>query len=78
MSNVTFEEFCSQFAADLNIEGNQFLDCPLGDISEYDSMGRITISLTIESMFSFEIPYEILDQAKDISSLYEYCVTYKK
>jgi hypothetical protein len=77
MSNVSFEHFCNQFAAVLEIEGKHFLHCPLGDIPEYDSMGRITISLMIESLFSYQIPYEILDQSKDISSLYEYCINFK-
>jgi acyl carrier protein len=72
MSKVSFAEFAKEFASDLDINDDQFLTSNLNDVPQYDSMGKITVSLTIEKLFGFQIAYEILDQADTIQSLYEY------
>ena len=73
MSKVRFEEFSSEFAQDLAISGEHFLSMRLEDIPEFDSMGKITVSLTIERLFGFQIGYEMLDKAETIYTLYEFC-----
>jgi acyl carrier protein len=75
MSNVSFAEFVGEVAKDLEIEGDQYLTAPLKDIPQYDSMGRIIVSLTIERLFGFQIAYEFLDQAESLKALYEVCCT---
>ena len=58
MSKVPFEEFALKFAEELEIEGDDYLETPLDEIPEFDSMGKITASLVIESLFEFEIDYD--------------------
>ncbi|URQ73768.1 hypothetical protein M9C82_01150 [SAR86 cluster bacterium] len=77
MSNISFEQFATEFAKDLEIEGQEFISLPLKEIPEYDSMGLITASLTIERLFDFEISLETLDETDSLNSLFEYCVNYK-
>ncbi len=72
MSKVIFEEFAREFANDLEIDDDYFLSANLKDVPQYDSMGKITISLTIEKLFGFQIAYEVLDKADTIQSLYDY------
>ena len=73
MSNVSFEEFAREFTNDLEIDDHNFLKLNLKDIPQYDSMGKITVSLAIEKLFGFQIAYEVLDKVDTIQSLYEYC-----
>ncbi len=75
MSNVSFEEFSREFAKDLEIDGEYYQTENLKDVPQYDSMGKITASLTIERLFGFQIAYEFLDQAESLQSLYEFCCT---
>lgn len=72
MSKVSFEEFAREFAIDLEIDDDQFLTSNLKDVPQYDSMGKITVSLTIERIFGFQIAYEVLDKADTLQSLYDY------
>lgn len=72
MSKVSFEEFAKEFASDLEIDDDHFLTSNLKDVPQYDSMGKITVSLTIERLFGFQIAYEVLDKVETIQSLYEY------
>jgi acyl carrier protein len=72
MSKVSFEEFAKEFASDLEIEGDEYITAHLIDLPEYDSMGKITVSLTIEKLFGFQIAYEVLENADTIRSLYDY------
>ena len=74
MSKISFEEFASEFSKDLEIEDQEFINLPLKDIPEYDSMGIITVSLTIERLFNFEISLEVLDESESLKTLYDYCV----
>tara|TARA_B100000242_G_C42842794_1_gene391415 strand:- start:369 stop:602 length:234 start_codon:yes stop_codon:yes gene_type:complete len=74
MSKISFEEFASEFSKDLEIEDQEFINLPLKDIPEYDSMGIITVSLTIERLFNFEISLEVLDESESLKILYDYCV----
>ena len=78
MSKVSFEEFALKFAEELEIEGDDYLETPLDEIPEFDSIGKITASLVIESLFEFEIDYDVLDEEKSIKSLYEYCMNKSK
>ena len=74
MSKVTFDEFASKFAEELEIEGHDFLNQPLDAIAEFDSMGKISTSLVIENLFNFEIEFEVLEQEESVRSLYNYCI----
>ena len=78
MSKVPLEEFALKFAEELEIEGDDYLETPLDEIPEFDSMGKITASLVIESLFEFEIDYDVLEEQESIKSLYEYCVNKSK
>ncbi len=78
MSKVPFEEFALKFAEELDIKGDDYLETPLDEIPEFDSMGKITASLVIESLFEFEIDYDVLDEEKSVKSLYEYCMNKSK
>ncbi len=78
MSKVSFEEFALKFAEELEIEGDDYMETPLDEIPEFDSMGKISASLVIESLFEFEIDYDILDEEESIRSLYEYCMNKSK
>ena len=49
MLNVKFEDFAKEFASELQIEDDNFFKIPLKDIKQFDSMGKITTSLVIES-----------------------------
>lgn len=78
MSKVPLEEFALKFAEELEIEGDDYLETPLDEIPEFDSMGKITASLVIESLFEFEIDYDVLEEQESIKSLYEYCMNKSK
>ena len=75
MSKVSFELFAREFASDLEIDDDHFLTANLQDVSQYDSMGKITVSLTIEKLFGFQVSYDVLDKADTIQSLYAFCTT---
>ena len=74
MYKVNLEEFLLEFAKELEIEEDLSPSELLGEIKEYDSMGKINISMVIERLFDFEIPYDVLDSQDTIQSLYKYCV----
>lgn len=78
MSKVSFKEFALKFAEELEIEGDDYMESPLDEIPEFDSMGKISASLVIESLFEFEIDYDVLDEEESIRSLYEYCMNKSK
>jgi acyl carrier protein len=78
MSNVTFDEFSQRFADEINIDLDAAKDLKLNDITEYDSMGKINISLLIEELFDFQIEYEDLSSASTLEELYNMCVMNKK
>lgn len=78
MSKVSFEEFALKFAEELEIEGDDYMETSLDEIPEFDSMGKISASLVIESLFEFEIDYDVLDEEESIRSLYEYCMNKSK
>jgi acyl carrier protein len=73
MSNVNFEYFSGKVAEALNIKSKPFLTDKLSNLSEYDSMGKISISILIEELFGFQIEYEELDRLNTLESLYHYC-----
>ena len=73
MSIVSFEVFLSALAEDLEISYDDIAEIPLKDIPQYDSMGKIITSLTIEKLFGFQIPFDVLDKENSIESLYKYC-----
>lgn len=73
MFKVSFEEFSMNFAKDLEINDDHYLSSTLENVSQYDSMGKISVSLMIERLFGFQIKYELLDKAETIQSLYEFC-----
>ena len=78
MSNVTFDEFSQRFADEISIDLDAAKDQKLNDITEYDSMGKISISLLIEELFDFQIEYEDLSSASTLEELYKMCVWNKK
>ena len=74
MSKISFEEFAREIANDLEIRDGQILTLDLKDIPQYDSLGKLTVSLTIENLFGFQIDYSILDKADTIHSHYVYSI----
>ena len=74
MSSVSFEEFAREFASDLNIENDDHLTKPLKEVKQYDSMGKITASLTIEGLFGIQVSYTDLDSQETLEALYHYCL----
>ena len=74
MSDLTLEDFTEKFADELAINIHTLLANNLSEIDEYDSMGKINISLLIEELFEFQIEYEDLDSAETIKVLYEICI----
>lgn len=77
MSKVSFEEFAREFAYDLKIDDENLLTASLKDLSQYDSLGKIIASLTIERLFGFQIASDFLDNAQTLHSLYEHCSNMK-
>lgn len=75
MSIINFEDFLREFATELDIQALEDLDKPLKEISQYDSMGKITTSLLIERLFAFEISFQILESEKTLQSLYDFCAS---
>ena len=78
MCKVTFDEFSQRFADEININLDAAKDLKLNEIPEYDSMGKINISLLIEELFDFQIEYEDLSTTDTIQELYNFCVRNKK
>ena len=78
MSNITFDEFSQRFVNEININLDKTKDVNLNDIPEYDSMGKINISLLIEELFDFQIEYEDLNSATTLEELYNMCLRNKK
>jgi len=74
MYNVTFNEFAQKFADEVKIDVEAALGKSLKDISSYDSMAKINVSLLIEELFEFQIEYEVLNSADDLQALYELCL----
>lgn len=75
MSDVTLNEFAEQFSNELQIDINIALNSMLKDIKEYDSMGKINISLLIEELFNFQIDFEDLNSVDTLKMLHEFCLT---
>ena len=78
MSNITFDEFSQRFVNEINIHLDATKDVNLNDIPEYDSMGKINISLLIEELFDFQIEYDDLNSATTLEDLYNMCLRNKK
>lgn len=78
MSNITFDEFLRKFMAELNISHDHTTEIKLSDIPEYDSMGKINISLLIEELFGFQIEYQDLSSATTPKELFNLCVRSSK
>jgi len=73
MSKINFEGFSKEFKKSLTIKYEIEPSTFLKDISEFDSMGKITTSLLIEELFKFTIDFETLDKTKTLSELYKVC-----
>ena len=73
MSKINFEGFSKEFKKSLTIKYEIEPSTFLKDISEFDSMGKITTSLLIEDLFNFTIDFETLDKTKTLSELYKVC-----
>lgn len=74
MLTVNLEQFATRFGETLEIPDDYFKSVPLKDVTQYDSMAKINVSLLIEELFGFQIDYEILDTQETLESLYNYCV----
>lgn len=46
----------------------------MSEIAEYDSMGKINVSLIIEELFEYEIDFDTLDSAQNFSDIYNILV----
>lgn len=71
MSNVTYEKFAERFADELQIHIDVAKKEKLSQIPEYDSMGKINVSLLIEELFDYQIDYDELNSKDTLASLYE-------
>ena len=78
MSEVTFDEFSHRFADELNVNFDDLNGKTLSEIPEFDSMGKINISLLIEELFNFQIDYEDMNRASTHEELFEMCAKHKK
>jgi acyl carrier protein len=78
MSDVSFEYFAQEFKRELDITGNSYLTMSLKEVTQFDSIGKIVISLTIEKLFGFQVSYEVLDKSENIQELHQYCVNRMK
>ena len=74
MSEVSLNLFVSRFKDELGIDRVEILDTSLSELSEFDSMGKINISLLIEELFNYQIDYEDLNRLDKIHDLYEHCI----
>lgn len=72
-SNLTFSEFVSRVSDELTVDTEVLLSSDLVDIAEFDSMGKINISLLIEELFDLQIDYEILNTLENVRAMYDYC-----
>jgi hypothetical protein len=73
MSTVDFTIFVERMGEVLEVSADYLLVAKLADVKEYDSMGRLAVSLLIEELFGFQIDFDILDSHEDLRSLYDYC-----
>ena len=73
MSKVDFNEFSEKFAEVLEIKDDKYLSAQLSDVSEYDSVGKINVSLLIEDLFHFQIDHDVLNEKDTLQSLYDFC-----
>ena len=74
MSNLNFNDFLNIFSSELLINRVLTGEELLSSIEEFDSMGKITISLTIENLFDYQISYDDLDKVQSIQELYNFCL----
>jgi len=74
MPKVPYEEFKRQFAENLEITDIDSLDFPLAEIKEFDSMGKLVISVLVEDLFGIYIEYEILESQTSLHDLYAFCL----
>lgn len=63
--------FVTLFAKELNVEKEELLGSSLLETKEFDSMGKINISLMIEHEFNWQIPFEVLDEADNIEQIWD-------
>jgi acyl carrier protein len=75
MSNISFEKFYTELKKDLNIPDDSIFVESLKDMPQFDSIGKILASLTIEKLFGFQIPFDDLNNIESIHKLYNYCVS---
>jgi acyl carrier protein len=75
MSNISFELFYAELKKDLNIPNDSIFEESLKDMPQFDSIGKILASLTIEKVFGFQIPLDDLNNIESIRNLYNYCVS---
>lgn len=78
MFKVTFDDFSQRFSEEIGVNLETLKELKLTEIPEFDSMGKINISLLIEELFDFQIEYEDLNTASSVEELYNVCVENKK
>lgn len=62
-------ELKKQMSEILEISESNLETVNMSDIAEYDSMGKINVSLIIEELFEYEIDFDTLDSAKNFSGI---------
>jgi len=76
MLRPNFDDFCRIVQNQLSIETKDFVDVPLQLLPEFDSLGKIRMSIVIEDTFGFELDYELMKQFKTLKELYIFCETH--
>jgi acyl carrier protein len=77
MSLPSFEVFCQIVQKQLSVETKDFIDAPLQLLPEFDSLGKIRMSIVVEDAFGFELDYELMKQFKTLKELYVFCETHE-
>jgi acyl carrier protein len=62
-------ELKKQMSEILEISESNLEKVNMSDIAEYDSMGKINVSLIIEDLFEYEIDFDTLDSAEKFSDI---------
>ena len=78
MSTPKIDDFSKRIVTELNLTHELEPNIDLSMLPEFDSMGKINVSLLIEEMFRFQIDFEDLNSCKTLSDLYNFCIENKE
>lgn len=73
MSKVSFVMFESEFRSNLQIPKAQDLSVNLGQLSQFDSLGRLQTQILIEEMFGTSVAEQFLRPDETLADLFLRC-----